>query len=70
MGVRVPVAVDKSGTYITLNWEEPEFPNGVLTGYSLYQENRAIYNGAEKTFNVTELLVNNFFLLGLFWGNT
>ena len=57
----MPVALEKGGTYINLGWEEPEFPNGILTGYSLYQENSAIYSGGEKAFNVTDLLVRHLF---------
>ena len=57
VGVSVPEAMDKGGTYISLSWDEPEFPNGILTGYFLYQENREIYNGAERAFNVTGLQV-------------
>ena len=60
-GVREPVAADKGGTYISLSWEEPEFPNGILTGYFLYQENREIYNGGKTEFNVTDLQVPHFF---------
>ena len=60
-GVQEPVAANKGGTYVTLSWEEPEFPNGILTGYFLYQENREIYNGGKTEFNVTDLQVPCFF---------
>lgn len=60
-GVYAPVADRKGGSFISLSWQEPDFPNGVLTGFTLYQENSAIYNGGETQFNVTDLLVNKSF---------
>ncbi len=60
-GVRAPVADSTGGTYISLAWQEPDFPNGILTGYFLYQEDRAIYNGGQTMYNVTGLAVRTYF---------
>ncbi|XP_048258912.1 usherin-like [Haliotis rufescens] len=54
--VQPPVA-EAGPTYLLVKWGEPSKPNGLITGYFLYMDNRIIYTGGRKEFNVTNLRV-------------
>eukprot|EP00062_Callorhinchus_milii_P018719 gi/632972566/ref/XP_007902721.1/ PREDICTED: usherin [Callorhinchus milii] len=52
--VRTPSAVALSNSLL-VSWPLPEQPNGIITHYSLFKEDRLIYTGHKQTFNVTGL---------------
>ena len=51
--VPAPRAV-AGATYLYLTWDSPEAPNGIITGYFLYQDGNLIYTGGQREFNVTQ----------------
>jgi len=55
--VQPPSIITAGATYLHLGWEEPTLPNGLVTGYFLYQEDVEIYAGGLREFNATDLLV-------------
>ena len=57
-GVDAPTARDIGSTYMMLEWTLPSSPNGVFTGFTLYQSSTVtLYSGALTSFNVTNLAV-------------
>ncbi|XP_060070524.1 usherin-like [Ylistrum balloti] len=54
--VPTPTAVAAT-TFLTIYWDIPGRPNGVITGYFLYQDGRQIYSGGQRMFNITNLQV-------------
>ncbi|XP_021347323.1 usherin-like [Mizuhopecten yessoensis] len=54
--VPTPTAVAAT-TFLTVYWDIPGRPNGVITGYFLYQDGRQIYSGGQRLFNITGLQV-------------
>ena len=52
---KVPAPTAESGpNYLYLTWEPPGAPNGIITGYFLYQDGDLIYTGGQRDFNVTK----------------
>ena len=50
----MPAPTAEAGsTYLYLTWDLPGAPNGIITGYFLYQDGNMIYTGGQRTFNVT-----------------
>ena len=46
---------EKTSNYLALDWNEPKEPNGKLTKYSLYMNEKLIYEGLSTNFSVEQL---------------
>ena len=54
-----PYIVSAGPTHMYIGWPEPLYPNGMITGYTLYDEDIAISpKSLVTTFNYTNLQVS------------
>ncbi|XP_071962430.1 usherin-like isoform X2 [Antedon mediterranea] len=56
-GVSPPMALAATGSSITVGWDEPEQPNGLVARYQLYMNNVALYQGLVRSFTVRGLSI-------------
>lgn len=47
-GVNPPDTTSKTGTSLTLEWNEPDMPNGIITLYRLSMDGIEIYAGTQR----------------------
>lgn len=61
--VSPPELVKVESDYVSVEWLQPERPNGHLTGYILYNNQKKVYSGNEKRYTITGLQVYATYIL-------
>ncbi|XP_033110841.1 usherin-like [Anneissia japonica] len=56
-GVSPPRALTSTGNSITVGWDEPEKPNGLVRRYQLFMNNIGLYQGTVRSFTVHGLSI-------------
>ena len=62
--------IEKTATYLSIEWNKPKAPNGLILKYSLYMTNKLIYEGLETNFTIENLEPNMFFIFYVVVCNT